>query len=327
MTFDAATIRELSLLGSRNVFGLALRDMAPDHPRVKAVVADVLTSARLGDFAALGPDRLVNVGIAEQNMIGVAAGLANEGFNVFTSSFAPFASLRCFEMLRTLVGYMDLDVKTVGLLSGMTGASFGSTHFGLEDIAVTRTIPNMTVVSPADCLEVYKLVQAAVDFPGPMYIRLTGDRGTPAVYKEDYEFRIGRANVLQAGADIAIIGTGSILGEVIRATRGLKKYDLNPTVVNMHTLKPLDTERIDSLATSHRLLVTVEEHFNTGGLGSAVAEYLCDSGLSTPLLRLGVPDQFPHASSLPFMLNRYGLSAPRLVETIWEKWQKVHDAI
>ena len=321
--FDSAAIRELTLLGSRNVFGLALQDAAADHPALRTVVADVKTSARLGGFAETAPDRLVNVGIAEQNMIGVAAGLANEGYNVFASSFAPFASLRCFEMLRTLVGYMHLNVKTVGLLSGMTGASFGSTHFGLEDMAVTRTIPNMTVVSPADCLEVYKTIEAAADFEGPMYIRLTGDRGTMGVHKEDYHFEIGRAEILQEGTDVAMIGTGSILGEVMRATRGLAKYGINPTVVNMHTVKPLDIAVLDAVFGNHRLVVTVEEHFKTGGLGSAIAEYKASYANGPAMLVLGVSDEFPHAGSLAFTLNHYGLSAPRIVETVVEKMKSL----
>lgn len=316
MTVDAGTIRELTLLGSRNVFGRALRDIAPDFPNIRAVVADVKTSARLSDFSELGPDRLVNVGIAEQNMIGVAAGIALEGYRVFASTFAPFASLRCFEMLRTLVGYMNLDVKTVGLLSGMTGATFGSTHFGLEDIAVMRTIPGMTVVSPADCLEVYKTVQAAAEFAGPMYIRLTGDRGTMGVYKGDYDFKIGKANILQEGKGVAIIGTGSILGEVIRAARGLKRYEIEPTIVNMHTIKPLDTEILDKVFASHDLIVTVEEHFRTGGLGSAVAEYKTCLKNAPRQLTLGVSDEFPHAGTLNFTLNQCGLSAPKIVEAI-----------
>ena len=317
--FDSEAIRNLSLMGSRNVFGIALRDVAECHPDIRAVVADVKTSARLGDFAELSPDRLVNVGIAEQNMIGIAAGMANEGYNVFATTFAPFATLRCFEMLRTLVGYMHLNVKTVGLLSGMTGASFGSTHFGLEDIAVMRTIPNMTVVSPADCLEVYKTIEAAADFKGPMYIRLTGDRGTPGVYKEDYEFTLGRANILQNGSRVAIIGTGSILGEAVRASRGLKKYGIEPTVINMHTVKPLDVKTLELVFSSHELVVTVEEHFITGGLGGAIAEFKSGLGKAPPILSLGIPDEFPHAGSLAFVLNRFGLSAPRIVEVIVEK--------
>lgn len=321
MIVNDAVIRELTALGSRQVFGKAMAEVAPAYPKIRAVVADVMSSSKLNDFAALGPERLINVGIAEQNMIGVASGLANEGFKVFATTFAPFASLRCFEMLRSMDGYMNLDVKTVGLLSGLTGASFGSTHFGIDDLSVTRTIPNMTVVSPADCLEVYKVVEAAAEHTGPMYIRLTGDRGTVGVYKEDYAFEFGKANILHEGKDVAIIGTGSILGEVVRAARGLKKYSLDPTIVNMHTVKPLDTTVLDQVFANHQLVVTVEEHFVIGGLGSAIAEYKSTLRNAPPQLTLGIRDEFPHAGSLNFIRNEYGLTAPRIVDSIVKTWQ------
>jgi transketolase len=155
-----------------------------------------------------------------------------------------------------------------------------------------------------------------------MYIRLTGDRGTMGVYKENYAFEIGKANVLQEGRDIAIIGTGSILGEVVRAARGLKRFSIEPTIVNMHTIKPLDTKILDELFSSHKLIVTVEEHFKVGGLGSAVAEYKSSLRNAPSQLMLGVLDEFPHAGSLNFILNYYGLTAPRMVEAITEKWKE-----
>jgi len=313
---DEAFIKSLSLLGSRSVFGLALKDAAPGCPSLRAVVADVKTSAKLVDFANENPGKLVNVGIAEQNMISVAAGLANEGLTVFATTFAPFASLRCFEMLRTLTGYMHLNVKTVGLLSGLTGASFGSTHYGIDDIAVTRTIPGMTVLSPADGLEVYKAVQAAITYEGPVYIRLTGDRGMPIVYKEDFDYQIGRANYIQKGERVAIIGAGSILGEAVRAARGLKRFNIAPTIVDMHTIKPLDVTVLDEVFDSHELVVTIEEHQVIGGLGSAVAEYKSSKIQSPRQLRLGITDEFPQAGSAASIQNRYNLSAPRIVEQI-----------
>lgn len=316
MIIDSSFIQTLSSLGSRSVFGLALKEIEPQYGNLKVVVADVKTSAKLMEFAENTPSKLINVGIAEQNMIGVAAGLANEGYTVFTATFAPFASMRCFEMLRTQIGYMNLNVKIAGLLSGVTGGFFGNTHYGLEDIAILRTIPNMTILSPADCLETYKTVIAAAEMNGPVYIRLTGDRGTPALYKEDFEYKIGKANVLAEGDDVAIIGTGTILNEAMRAVRGLKKYNISSTVIDMHTIKPLDTEILDRAFSHHKLIVTLEEHTVIGGLGSAIAEYKANKKNSPPQLILGIQDAFPKAASTAFILNRYGLSAPRIVERI-----------
>lgn len=323
MLVDNSFIQNLSLLGSRGTFGLALKDIEPRREDLRVVVADVKTSAKLVDFEKQAPSKLINVGIAEQNMIGIAAGLAHEGYTVFTSTFAPFASMRCFEMLRTQLGYMNLNVKIAGLLSGVTGGLFGNTHYGLEDIAILRTIPNMTVLSPADCLETYKAVLAASEIKGPVYIRLTGDRGTPALYKEDFEYEIGKANILAQGNDVAIIGTGTILSEAMRALRGLKKYDISATVVDMHTIKPLDTTTLDQLFATHKLIVTLEEHTVVGGLGSAVAEYKATKINVPPQMILGIQDSFPKAASTAFILNQNGLSAPRIAERIVQKYQEL----
>ena len=318
MVIDSDFIQKLSLLGSRGVYGLALKNMEPQIKDLRIVVADVLSSSKISDLAQQAPDKIINVGIAEQNMIGIASGLANEGYNVFCSTFAPFASMRCFEMIRTLVGYMNLNVKIVGLLSGVTGNFFGNTHYGLEDIALMRTIPNMTVLSPADGLETYKAVEMAAQINGPVYLSLTGDRGSPAIYKEDFDYKIGKANILTEGQDVAIIGTGTILNEALRAVRGLKKYNLTTTVVDMHTIKPLDTEILEQIFKNHKLVVTIEEHTKIGGLGSAVAEYRAQYKSVAPLLILGIQDVFPKAASTSFILNKQGLSAPRLVEKIYD---------
>ncbi len=316
MDFDKTTVNNFSRMASRGVFGKALEDIEYKYDNLKVVVADVLTSAKLEGFYKKAPHKLINVGIAEQNMVGIAAGLASEGYTVFATTFSPFASMRCFEMLRTQLGYMALNVKVVGLLSGLSGGYFGNTHYGLEDLAITRTIPNMTVLSPADCIETYKATEAAADFNGPVYMRLTGVNGTPAVYKEDYQYEIGKGIVLKEGSGVAIIATGTMVYESLRAARALKKYDIEPTVVNMHTIKPLDTKIIDDLCENHTLIVTVEEHFITGGLGSAVAEYITQKNNRVKQLMLGVSDCFGKAGEYLYMLNQYGLTAPKIVKKI-----------
>lgn len=323
MIIDNNTAMALSRLSSRGAFGESLKELEPQIDNLMVVVADVMTSAKLSDFHKQAPEKLVNVGIAEQNMIGIAAGLASEGYNVFATSFAPFASMRCFEALRTQLGYMNLNVKVVGLLSGFSGGTFGNTHYGLEDLAITRTIPNMTVISPADCVETVKAVEAAAKHNGPVYLRLSGVNGNPCVYKEDYDYVIGKGIVLNEGSDVAIIVTGTMVYEALRASRALKKYDISATVVDMHTIKPIDTAMLDKLFAEHKLIVTIEEHSIIGGLGSTVAEYKTKISKAPAQLIIGIPDNFEKAGDYSFMLNKCGLSAPRIVEKIVEEFGKL----
>lgn len=322
MNLDEATIQNFTRISSRGVFGEALNDLALQYPDLMAVVADVLSSAKLEKLNDNYPDRIINVGIAEQNMIGIAAGLASEGYNVFASTFAPFASMRCFENLRTQLGYMNLNVKVVGLLSGFSGGFFGNTHYGLEDLAITRTIPNMTVISPADCVETYKAVDAVAKHKGPCYIRLTGVNGTPAVYKEDYNFEIGKGIVMQEGTDIAIIATGTMVYECIRAARALKNKGISASIINLHTIKPLDTELLDKLFKNYKMIVTVEEHFKIGGLGSAVAEYKAQYPNAPKQLMIGVDDKFEKAGSYAYMKDICGLTAPKILNKILDAYNE-----
>ncbi len=316
LNFDIKSIQDLCRLSSRGVYGKALADLTKKEDNIMAIVADVMTSSKLEQFYEKYPDKLVNVGIAEQNMISIAAGMASEGFNVFASTFAPFASMRCFEQIRTQVGYMNLNVKITGLLSGFSGGYFGNTHYGLEDIAIMRTIPNMTVLSPADCVETYKAVEALTHFQGPCYLRLTGVNGTPAVYKEDYNFEIGKSIIMKEGEDVAIIATGTMVHECLRVARALKRNDINPTVINMHTIKPLDKNMLKEVFNNYKLVVTVEEHFKIGGLGSAIAEYKSIFKNAPQHLIIGIEDKFEKAGDYNYMLNKCGLTAPQIADKI-----------
>lgn len=316
MTFDMRSSMELSRLASRGVFGKALADLEPEMPDLRIVAADVETSARLQDIRAKAPEKVINVGIAEQNMVGIAAGMASCGKTVFVSSFAPFASMRCFEMLRTQVGYMNLNVKVAALMSGMGNGTIGNTHYGLEDIALLRTIPNMTVICPCDPFETYKATQAAAKMQGPVYLRLTGVNGFTPVYKTDFDFQVGKGIVVSEGKDIVIIATGTMVSECIRAARGLARQGITPTVVDMHTIKPLDTELLDQLFSMNRLIVTVEEHFTVGGLGSAVAEYKAGKADAPRQIMLGIPNEFKHAGSYAYMLDQCGLTANKIANRV-----------
>lgn len=319
MNYDLRTAMEWSRLASRGVFGKALADLEPERPDLMAVVADVGSSACLETFAQQAPGKFVNVGIAEQNMVGIAAGLASCGKTVFVSSFAPFSSMRCFEMLRTQVGYMNLNVKVAALVSGMANGTVGNTHYGLEDIALLRTIPNMTVICPCDPFETWKATRAAADLPGPVYLRLTGVNGFAPVYKTDFDFQIGKGIVVQEGREVALIATGTMVSECLRAARGLARNGLTPTVVDMHTVKPLDTELLDRLSATHNLLVTVEEHFTIGGLGGAVAEWKTGKRNAPRQLRLGISNEFLKAGSYAWMLDQCGLTANRMVTSMAEQ--------
>lgn len=316
MEITTQTTLQWSRMSSRQVFGSMLTELAQDFDNVFVLAADVASSAGLSDFSKAYPDRFLNVGIAEQNMIGIAAGLAKEGYKVFATSFAPFASMRCFEAIRSYLGYMHLDVTVVGLASGLSMGVGGNTHYGLEDLALLRTIPGMSVLSPADCTETVKAMAALLAHHGPTYLRLTGVNGNPVVYKEDYVFQIGKAVTLREGTDVALIATGTMVNETMRATRVLQKQGVSATVVDMHTIKPLDTALLDALCATHQLLVTVEEHSVIGGLGGAVAEYLAAKMARPPHLIIGIPDQFGKAGNYSYLLKKYGLTANDIAQKV-----------
>ncbi|BEI36599.1 transketolase family protein [Polynucleobacter sp. HIN7] len=308
--------RQWSRLGSRGVFGQAILAVAENNPEMIVISADLGNSSGLDRFKKTYPDKFLNIGIAEQNMIGVASGLAKEGFNVFATSFAPFISMRASEQIRMNLGYMEMNVKAVAIGSGISMAFLGNSHYGIEDAAVMRSIPNLTVVSPADCAEIFKVVEAASKFKGPMYIRLTGAVNNPPVYTEDYQFEIGRAITLKEGYDINIVACGTMVYESLEAAKILEEQGISVGVVNMHTIKPLDAQVINKIIRKSKLLVTIEEHSVIGGLGSAVAEYACQFKDIPPQLRLGLPDAFGKTGEYRYLLEKYGLVGSKIAENI-----------
>ena len=317
-----ANARTWSRIGSRGVFGQAVLDIG-EAPDLMVLSADLGNSSGLDRFKAAFPEKFLNIGIAEQNMIGVAGGLAKEGYNVFATSFAPFIALRAGEQVRMNLGYMALNVKAVAIGSGISMAFLGNSHYGLEDAAVMRAIPNLTVVSPADCGEIVKTVQAAAHFRGPMYIRLTGAPNNPVVYSEDYPFTFGKAVRLREGDDLTLIATGTMVHESLQAAKVLAERGISAAVLNMHTLKPLDAEALEVAMATTRALVTVEEHSVIGGLGSAVAEHAASHPDRLPQLRLGLPDAFIHAGEYRFMLEREGLVGERIAEAVAAFWSRL----
>ena len=310
-----AKARLWSRLGARAVFGQAILETAKERDDFYVLSADLAQSSGLVRFRGEFPDRMINTGIAEQNLIGIAAGLAKDGTNVFATSFSPFVTMRACEQVRMNMGYMQLNIKTVGLGSGLVMAQLGNSHFGLEDASVMRAIPGMTVVCPADGAEIVKAVEALCDFDGPAYLRLTGGPGLPVVYEEDFDYRIGKAVTVREGKDIAIFAAGTMVYYAKEAAGLLAEQGIDAAVIDMHTIKPLDTEAVEALL-DKKLIVTVEEATVVGGLGSAVAEYIALKKNRPPHLMLGIRDCFPHAGSYLYLLEQCRLTAGQIAEDI-----------
>jgi transketolase len=322
IAFTPANIRMWSILGSAGTFGLAALELPSIDDRSLVLTADLRNFSGLDRFGTTHPERLINVGIAEQNLVGVAAGLTNEGFSTFATTYATFASARAADPVRVNMGYMGLGVKLVGMGTGFSVGLLGATHMSLEDIAIMRSIPNMTVISPADCTETVKATLALAEYPGPAYLRLGGGVPHPVVHSKDYEFVIGKGIRLREGNDVTIVATGAVVHQSLEAATLLAADGLAVGVIDMHTIKPLDTELLDEVFETSGLVVTVEEHNIMGGLGSAVAEYKSQLRHAPPQLILGVSDFFPHAGDYSFLLEQAGLTAPQLATSIRNRLDK-----
>lgn len=304
-----------SRLGARATYGQAILEMARQRDDFYVMSADLCQSSGLFKFREEFPDRFINSGIAEQNLIGVAAGMAKDGTCIFASSFAPFVTMRACEQVRMNMGYMQLNIKTVGLGSGLIMAQLGNSHYGVEDGSVMRVIPGMTVVNPADGVEIMKTVEAFCDYPHPAYLRLTGGPGLPIVHEGDIDFQIGKAINLREGKDITIVACGTMVYYAKKAAELLSEKGIEASVIDMHTIKPIDKEAIDA-ELGKQLLVTVEEASIVGGLGSAVAEYIAPKKQKPAQLMLGIKDTFPHAGTYQYLLESCGLTAEQIAADI-----------
>ena len=315
MVYKPSEIRTLSMLGQRGVFGFALNNLSAKNDKIIALSADLRNTSGLDRFADNYPDRFINVGIAEQNMIGVAAGLADSGYIVFASTFANFAALRACEFVRHFMGYMCSSINLVGLAAGFAMEYFGNTHYGIEDLSSLRAISNLTIVTPADGLETLKAVTALVDYDSPTYLRLTGTTNTPVVYKNDFTFEIGKANLIKNGTEIALIACGGMVAHAVEASKILETEGISCAVVDMHTIKPLDMDMLNELS-SVRIIATIEEHSVIGGLGSAVAEFLSEKDNAPKLLRFGIMQKYKDAGSYRYMIEQHGLSPSQIADRV-----------
>jgi transketolase len=307
-------------IATRDAYGDALVALGKKRNDVVVLDADLSGSTKTGKFAKAFPERFFNIGIAEQDMVGTAAGLALAGKVPFASTFAVFATGRAWEQVRQSVCYPNLNVKIVASHAGITVGEDGGSHQSVEDIAVMRVIPNMTVIVPADGPETLQAIEAVAEYKGPCYVRV-GRNKVPTLFGEDYKFKIGKAYVFNEGRDAAIIATGLMVAESIRARDLLKAEGIDAAVINMSTIKPLDTEAITAAAKRCGAIVTAEEHSIIGGLGGAVAEVLAESA-PVPMVRIGVKDAFGTSGDQEGLLKHYGMSADDIATAVREVIRK-----
>ncbi len=303
---------EIKKVATRVGFGNALVELGKKRDDFVVLDADLAAATQTGMFKKAFPDRFYDCGIAEADMIGIAAGIAATGKKVVCSSFAMFAAGRAFEQIRNSVGYPHLNVIIGATHAGISVGEDGATHQCCEDIALMRTIPGMTIINPADETEAKKAVEAAFELDGPVYMRF-GRLAVPVIFDDDYKFEVGKAVELKEGNDVTIIATGLMVAEALEAYELLKQDGINAGIINMHTIKPLDNESVIKAARETGAIVTAEEHSVIGGLGGAVSELLCEE-YPVPVLKLGVYDTFGHSGPAPKLLDEFGLRAVNIAE-------------
>ena len=296
---------------TREAYGDTLVELGASVPNLVVLDADLAEATKTCKFKEAYPDRFFDCGIAEGNMMAVAAGLAASGMIPFASSFAMFASGRAFEQVRNMIGYPHLNVKIGATHAGITVGEDGATHQCNEDIALMRTIPGMTIINPADAVETAAAIKAAVDFKGPVYMRF-GRYAVPTFNGADYKFEIGKGIELCDGKDVTIVATGLMVSMALEAAEALKAEGISARVINIHTIKPIDADILVKAAKETGAVVTAEEHNIIGGLGSAVAEVLSEK-CPVPMLRVGVEDKFGKSGQVPELLKEYGLTAENIV--------------
>ena len=316
MTAATGAGRRTAPIATRFAYGETLVELGHENPRLVVLEADISKSTQTQHFAKAFPERFFQMGCAEANAVVVAAGLATTGKIPFVSTYAVFGSMRACEQVRSFVAYPGLNVKIAVSHGGITSANDGPTHQGTEDLGIMRTIPNMTVIMPADYYATKKLVRAAAAYTGPVYLRFTRDP-VPVIYAPESEFTIGAGVLLRPGSDISLIAIGDMVTIALEASEQLAARGLSAEVIDMHTLKPLDGELILRSAEKTRRVVTLEDHQINGGLGSAVAEVLGEH-LPTPLRRVGLRDTFAESGDYRLLLEKYGLDAAAAVRAAEE---------
>tara|TARA_B100000575_G_C23078196_1_gene621081 strand:- start:119 stop:1081 length:963 start_codon:yes stop_codon:yes gene_type:complete len=315
MIINERNIKIWSTIGPRATFGLAALEIIKKIENLIIMTSDVSTSAGLDRFRKIYKDNYIDIGIAEQNLIGIAAGLSSENFNVITTTFAPFQTIRCCEQIKVNLGYMQNKICMVGLASGLVLGNLGYTHCCIEDIGILRSIPNINIVSPSDSLETIKAIFAALNNDKSTYVRLTGGSNNPIVNKEDYKFEIGKSIKLKEGKDVTIFCSGACVFNALEAANLLEKEKIDVEVINMHTIKPVDKDSIKK-SLERKLILTIEEHNIIGGLGSAVAEALSIYTKRPKHIFLGVNDQYSKGGSYEFLKEKHGLDIKSIINNV-----------
>ena len=306
---------DVKKIATRESYGNALVELGKEHENLVVLDADLAAATKTGTFKKAFPDRHIDCGIAEANMVGIGAGLAAAGMVPFVSSFAMFAAGRAFEQVRNSVGYPHLNVKIGATHAGISVGEDGATHQCNEDIALMRTIPGMVVISPADDVEAKAAVRAAYEYDGPVYLRF-GRLAAPVIFDEEtYKFEIGKGQVVTEGTDVTIIATGLMVGNSMEAAKMLAEKGISAKVINRATIKPLDEELVIAAAKETGKVVTVEEHSVIGGLGSAVCDVLSEK-CPTPVLKVGVNDVFGHSGPALDLIAEFGLDAKGIAEKV-----------
>jgi transketolase len=298
-------------------YGAALLALARHRPDIICLGADLTRQTETDLFRDELPDRFINIGVAEANMIGIAGGLARAGHVVFVNTFGVFCTRRCFDQIAISIAYPALNVKIVGFMPGLSSPG-GPSHQAIDDVALMRALPNMTVVEPADAVETQQVVAAVANHPGPVYLRLK--RGEiPKILDDDYRLDLQKAQRLTGGdvSDVCIVASGMMLPAALAAARTLTENGVTATVINVAVIKPLDVATIIAAARGSRIVITAENHSVIGGLGSAVAEAIAEAGIATPLRRIGIADVFAESGSREYLFNRYGLGTQNIVDAAW----------
>ena len=315
-TYQGKGSLERKPVATRDAYGEALLELGREKKNVVVLDADLSGSTKTGKFAKEFPDRFYNLGVSEQDLIGTAGGLSLTGKLPFASTFAVFETGRAWEQIRQTICYSNLNVKLVATHSGITVGEDGASHQAIEDVTLMRVIPNMTVIVPADAHETRQVIRTIADYFGPVYVRL-GRAKVPAVMPEDYRFQIGKAHVFHIGKDANIVAMGIMVAVALESAKILRDEGIDTGVINMSTVKPLDTDTLLRASKACRLIVTAEEHSVIGALGSAVSEFLSENN-PTRLLRIGIKDTFGCSGTSKELLKLYGLTADNMVKSIKE---------
>ena len=322
INYSKLEIKTWSIMGANGVIGTAAMELPLLNKKVMILTADQCLNSGLTRFKNTFPKQFLNAGISEQNMITLAGGLVKEGFQPYVTAQAPFMAMRCTDQVRVTLGYMKLGVKILGLASGFSQGEYGATHHCINDFAIMRSIPNLVVLSPADCTATVKMILSLANSELPVYIRLTGITHNPIVYDEEPSFEVGKSNVLRDGKDITIFATGTMVYQSLEAAKILAEKGVDAKVVDMYSIKPLDIEAITKACNSS-LIVTVEEGSVIGGLGGAVAEVLATRKNSPQLCIIGAEDDYIHADEYSELIKNSGLTAPQIFEKIFQTYKSL----